>query len=69
MLFAIFLSIFILQLCPITTDIVNDKNEEDCASLMKGEYICPDPKYDHIDHKTQQPKGCTRENKAKGQFF
>ncbi|XKL59721.1 hypothetical protein PGB90_000737 [Kerria lacca] len=37
----------------------------DCASLMKGEYICPDPKYDHIDHKTQQPKGCTRENKAK----
>lgn len=30
-----------------------------------GQYICPHPDYDFIDPKTQQPKGCTKENKAK----
>jgi hypothetical protein len=33
-----------------------------------GQYICPDPDstYSYIDPKTQQPYGCTKENKAKG---
>ncbi|KMQ89258.1 tm2 domain-containing protein, partial [Lasius niger] len=30
-----------------------------------GQYICPHPDYDFIDPKTQQPRGCTKENKAK----
>lgn len=34
-----------------------------------GQYICPHPHYEFIDPKTQQPKGCTKENKAKGRVF
>ncbi|KAF7265358.1 hypothetical protein GWI33_021206 [Rhynchophorus ferrugineus] len=30
-----------------------------------GQYLCPDPTYELIDSKTQQIKGCTKENKAK----
>ncbi|GLV39718.1 biscotti [Carabus blaptoides fortunei] len=29
-----------------------------------GQYLCPDPHMNHIDSKTQQLKGCTKENKA-----
>ena len=38
----------------------------DCNTLRIGQYLCPDPAYNHIDPKTQQPRGCTKENKAKG---
>jgi hypothetical protein len=40
--------------------------EIDCNNLRMGQYICPHPDYDFIDPKTQQPRGCTKENKAKG---
>ena len=40
--------------------------EIDCNNLRMGQYICPHPDYEFIDPKTQQPKGCTKENKAKG---
>lgn len=40
--------------------------EIDCNNLRMGQYICPHPEYDLIDPKTQQPRGCTKENKAKG---
>lgn len=40
--------------------------EIDCNNLRMGQYVCPDPDYDLIDPKTQQPRGCTKENKAKG---
>ncbi|XP_015436294.1 PREDICTED: TM2 domain-containing protein CG10795 [Dufourea novaeangliae] len=43
-----------------------DKTYEiDCSNLRMGQYICPHPGYDFIDPDTQQPKGCTKENKAK----
>lgn len=37
----------------------------DCNKLRMGQYLCPDPKLNQIDPKTQQYRGCTRENKAK----
>ncbi|KAF6215824.1 hypothetical protein GE061_000159 [Apolygus lucorum] len=37
----------------------------DCSTLRLGQFICPDPEYDLIDPATQQPRGCTKENKAK----
>lgn len=37
----------------------------DCSQLRIGQYMCPDPKIDHIDPKTQQPIGCTKNNVAK----
>lgn len=40
--------------------------ETDCTNLRLGQYICPDPDHDHVDPKTQQYFGCTRENKAQG---
>ncbi|XP_012231563.1 TM2 domain-containing protein biscotti isoform X2 [Linepithema humile] len=40
-------------------------DEIDCNNLRMGQYICPHPDYDFIDPKTQQPRGCTKENKAK----
>lgn len=43
--------------------------EIDCSNLRMGQYICPHPDYDFIDPKTQQPKGCTKENKAKGRLI
>ncbi|KAJ8930462.1 hypothetical protein NQ314_016744 [Rhamnusium bicolor] len=39
--------------------------EVDCNILRMGQYLCPDPNYDLIDSKTQQLKGCTKENKAR----
>lgn len=39
-----------------------------CENLRLGQYMCPDPdpKYEYIDRKTQQPKNCTKENLARG---
>ncbi|KAF2880690.1 hypothetical protein ILUMI_25480 [Ignelater luminosus] len=44
---------------------ISVSNEIDCNTLRMGQYICPDPKYHHIDSKTQQLKGCRKDNKAK----
>lgn len=46
-------------------DGANQTYEIDCNNLRMGQYICPHPDYDFIDPKTQQPRGCTKENKAK----
>lgn len=46
----------------------NEAYEMECSNLRLGQYICPHPDHlDYIDEKTQQPKGCTKENKAKGE--
>ncbi|CAG9762399.1 unnamed protein product [Ceutorhynchus assimilis] len=37
----------------------------DCNNLRMGQYLCPDPSYNLVDPKTQQIRGCTKENKAK----
>lgn len=39
--------------------------EVNCSKLRIGQYLCPDPNVSHIDPKTQQPFGCTKENVAK----
>ncbi|XP_056638379.1 TM2 domain-containing protein CG10795 isoform X2 [Diorhabda sublineata] len=43
--------------------------EVDCSNLRIGQYICPDPDHKYLDEmidpKTQQLRGCTKENKAK----
>ncbi|XP_055837155.1 TM2 domain-containing protein CG10795 [Episyrphus balteatus] len=39
--------------------------EFDCNDLHMGQYLCPDPNKNPIDPKTQQFRGCTKENKAK----
>lgn len=36
-----------------------------CSTLRMGQYMCPDPNINHIDPKTQQPIGCTKNNVAK----
>lgn len=36
----------------------SNQYEIDCHNLRMGQYICPDPDYDFIDPKTQQPTGC-----------
>lgn len=36
-----------------------------CNNLRMGQYLCPDPEYDLVDPKTQQIRGCTKENKAR----
>ena len=61
-LFSTIIVIFIIHFA----DGVNNTYEIDCNNLRMGQYICPHPDYDFIDTKTQQPKGCTKENKAKG---
>lgn len=57
--FLIILSIPIINSVEYTYEI-------DCNHLRMGQYICPHPDYDLIDSKTQQPRGCTKDNKAKG---
>ena len=39
--------------------------ELDCKELLMGQFLCPDPNINHMNPKTQQPNGCTKENKAK----
>ena len=53
----------LLQCSLITSDY-----RVECSTLRMGQFICPDPdpEYNYIDPKTQQPYGCTKENKAKG---
>lgn len=60
-------SIVILTVLMYSSDI-NAEYHVECGTLRMGQYICPDPdpSYDYIDPKTQQPYGCTKENKAKG---
>ncbi|XP_050502714.1 TM2 domain-containing protein CG10795 [Diabrotica virgifera virgifera] len=45
----------------------NPPFEIDCSAVRMGQYLCPDPSYldEMVDPKTQQLKGCTKENKAK----
>lgn len=49
-------------------EIIVKNYEVDCHNLRMGQYLCPDPSYDLVDPKTQQIRGCTKENKAKGNF-
>ncbi|XP_067004562.1 TM2 domain-containing protein biscotti [Anabrus simplex] len=46
---------------------VGGEYEVDCSTLRMGQFLCPDPDpmYEYIDPKTQQPYDCTKENKAK----
>lgn len=45
-------------------------DEVDCSKLRLGQYICPHPDVieTYIDPKTQQPRGCTQQNKAEGKI-
>uniref|UniRef100_A0A1B0GCB2 TM2 domain-containing protein n=1 Tax=Glossina morsitans morsitans TaxID=37546 RepID=A0A1B0GCB2_GLOMM len=38
----------------------------DCSNLLMGQYLCPDPSKNQIDHKTQQYVGCDKSGIAKG---
>lgn len=61
----------ILQLI-LTTNETNIPPEGiDCSTLRLGQYICPDPDKpnDFIDPRTQQPRDCRKDNKAKGTQF
>ncbi|KAJ4448163.1 hypothetical protein ANN_10176 [Periplaneta americana] len=61
-------TVIILMVLLYSVHISADYHVE-CSTLRMGQYICPDPdpSYDYIDPKTQQPYGCTKENKAKVQ--
>lgn len=65
-MFCIVLSVVVVVFC--LNQVVETKitYEVDCNTLRLGQFICPHPEHDHIDPKTQQPRGCTKENKAKG---
>lgn len=39
--------------------------EVDCHILRMGQFMCPDPDVNHMDLRTQQPAGCTKEGTAK----
>ncbi|KAK9509842.1 hypothetical protein O3M35_004745 [Rhynocoris fuscipes] len=60
-LFSYFICLFIL----FTVCNCQQTYRVECSTLRMGQYLCPDPEYDLIDPKTQQPRGCTKENKAK----
>lgn len=52
----------------IISDVLHEigcATDVDCSQLRIGQYMCPDPDIDHIDSKTQQPIGCTKNNVAK----
>lgn len=51
--------LFLLSIFPI------DCIDVDCSTLRIGQYLCPDPNIEHMDSRTQQPYGCTKENIAK----
>lgn len=53
-------------LCLLPTMLAEQVFVKDCSKLKVGQFICPDPTYDLIDPKTQQPRGCTKENLARG---
>lgn len=61
----IVLSLYLIGLIdPIQSDDI------DCNKLRIGQFICPHPDIidTYIDPKTQQPKGCTQQNKAEGEL-
>ncbi|KAK7586011.1 hypothetical protein V9T40_003887 [Parthenolecanium corni] len=58
--FCYLITLFIL----INGDDDTNKTGVECTKLLKGQFLCPDPSYDFIDPKTQQPKGCTSNNLA-----
>lgn len=60
--FCYFVAFFILT----SGDDETSKTGVECTKLLKGQFLCPDPKYDFIDPKTQQPRGCTQNNLASG---
>lgn len=37
-----------------------------CSTLREGQYLCPLP---DIDLATQQPRGCTRDNRANSKHY
>ncbi|KAL7736957.1 hypothetical protein ACLKA6_008818 [Drosophila palustris] len=47
---------YVAQSLPVTVD---------CNELLMGQFMCPDPSKSHIDPKTQQLRGCTKENRAR----
>lgn len=57
-------------LFPIIGTFAKNTYEVDCNKLRMGQFLCPDPAVieTYIDPKTQQPQGCTRQNKAEGVF-
>lgn len=57
------LAIIVLIISDMLYEIV--AADVDCSQLRIGQYMCPDPDIDHIDPKTQQPIGCTKNNVAK----
>ncbi|XP_030756819.1 TM2 domain-containing protein CG10795 [Sitophilus oryzae] len=56
--------LIVLSLINYTVENVNE-TVVNCSTLRMGQFLCPDPDYDLIDPKTQQIRGCTKENKAK----
>lgn len=62
--FCYLITLFIL----INGDDDTNKTGVECTKLLKGQFLCPDPSYDFIDPKTQQPKGCTSNNLASGKI-
>lgn len=64
MLKIIVLSFYLIGVHPIQSVDV------DCNKLRIGQFICPHPDVidTYIDPKTQQPKGCTQQNKADGEL-
>lgn len=60
-------SVLFIFICALKLSFGNEFNQitVDCNTLRMGQYLCPDPLYELIDSKTQQIKGCTKENKAK----
>ncbi|CAH1392971.1 unnamed protein product [Nezara viridula] len=62
MVFSVFLMLILTEHLVQSMDVYR----VDCSTLRMGQYLCPDPdNLDFIDPATQQPKGCTKENKAK----
>lgn len=44
----------------------SDTYETNCSNLLLGQYMCSAP---DIDESTQQPKDCSKENKATSKPF
>lgn len=61
------INIFILYYFSVLLSVpVYSAIEMNCNNLRMGQYLCPDPTYNHIDSKTQQLLGCNKEtSKAK----
>lgn len=58
----IFLALFV-TLNNVKGESTFETYETNCSSLRMGQYICPPPE---IDPLTQQLKGCTKNNSARG---